>query len=56
MLQPAINDREYDLIYKFAHNLWEAAGGEGSGIAEPDNGHDTKLVLLKKAVDASALL
>ncbi len=56
MLEPALNDREYDLIYKFTHNLWEAAGGVASGIQEPDNGHDTKQVLLKKAVAASALL
>lgn len=56
MLQPSFNDREYDLIYKFAHNMWEAAGGVASGIAEPDIGHDTEMILLKKAVAASALL
>ncbi len=53
---PSINDSEHDLVYKFAHNLWVAAGGIASGIAEPDNGHDTKQNLLKKAVAASALL
>ncbi len=56
MLQPAINDREYDLVYKMAHNLWEAAGGPASGVTEPDFGHDDQFTLLKKAVAASALL
>lgn len=56
METPSINDSEHDLVYKFAHNMWEAAGGAASGIAEPSNGHDTKMILLKKAVAASALL
>lgn len=56
MQTPSINDSEHDLVYKFAHNMWEAAGGAASGIPEPDNGHDDKFLLLKKAVAASALL
>jgi hypothetical protein len=56
MLQPAINDSEYDLIWKFSHNMWEAAGGEASGVTEPDIGHDDQFTILKKAVAASALL
>lgn len=56
MKTPSINDAEYDLVYKFAHNLWEAAGGVASGVVEPDYGHDDKFALLKKAVSASALL
>lgn len=56
MQSPAINDSEYVLVWKFSHNLWEAAGGVASGIPEPDYGHDDKFTLLKKAVSASALL
>jgi hypothetical protein len=56
MQSPAINDSEYVLIYKLSHNLWEAAGEDASGIAEPIYGQDTVQNLLKKAVSASALL
>ncbi len=55
MYQPAINDNEYVLIFKVAHNLWEAAGSEASGIVEPEMGEQVQ-PLLKKAVSASALL
>lgn len=56
MLQPALNDSEYDLIYKVSMNLWTKAGGVASGVVKPDYGHDDKLTLLKKAVSSSALL
>lgn len=56
METPSINDSEYDLIWKFSHNLWESAGGAASGVVEPDYGHDDRLTLLKKAVFASELL
>lgn len=56
MQEPSINDTEYVLIWKLAHNLWEAAGGESTGVTEPDYGHDDEFTLLKKAVASSALL
>jgi hypothetical protein len=55
-LEPAINDDEYTLIFKFTKNLWDAAGGSATSIPQPDYGRDDVHALLKKAVNASALL
>jgi len=52
----SINDSEYTLIWKLAHNLWELAGGAASGVVEPELGRDDEFTLLKKAVNSSALL
>ena len=55
-LEAAINDDEYTLIYKFTKNLWDQAGGDTSGVKQPDYGRDPICILLRIAVDSSALL
>lgn len=47
-MQASINDREFDLVFKIAQNLYEYAINFGVGGLTPPNINDTKNILLKK--------